>query len=60
VASAGKQPHNLTTCKTAHVCSDAQARGRVADVESAVNIVGVKVGVTLMAVKLIIYKQLFE
>ena len=32
------QPANgcSTTCKTAHVCSDAQACGRVADVDSQI------------------------
>jgi hypothetical protein len=32
----------------------------MAEIAIAVNIVGVKVGVTLMALKLVTYKQLFE
>ena len=50
----------VTICQTSHVCSDAQAYGRMAEIAIAVNIVGVKVGVTLMALKLVTYKQLFE
>jgi 3-deoxy-D-arabino-heptulosonate 7-phosphate (DAHP) synthase class II len=58
VASAGKQLHNRMQNK--HVCIDAQAHGRVAKMKYVVNIVGVKVGVNLMPIKLINYNQKLE
>ena len=36
---------HVTACKTAHVCNDAQAGGRMVQMMCVVNIVGVKVGV---------------
>jgi hypothetical protein len=47
----------VTACQTKHVCSDAQACGRVAQIAVIVNIVGVKVGVNLTLKRLINYNQ---
>jgi hypothetical protein len=56
------QPANscVTACQSKHVCSDAQAGGRVAEIAGMVNIVGVKVGVNLIPIKLIHYNQQLE
>ncbi|MDB9834007.1 hypothetical protein OAC59_09645, partial [Planktomarina temperata] len=50
----------VTACQNKHVCIDAQACGRVAKMKYVVNIVGVKVGVNLMPIKLINYNQKLE
>ena len=56
------QPANscVTACQSKHVCSDAQACGRVTKIAGMVNIVGVKVGVNLIPIKLIHYNQQLE
>ena len=56
------QPANscVTACQNKHVCSAAQACGRVAKMKCIVNIVGVKVGVNLIPIKLIHYNQQLE
>jgi len=51
---------SVTTCQITHVCNDAQACGRVANIVCMVNIVGVKVGVNLIPIKLINYNQQLE
>jgi len=38
---------HVTACQTKHVCSDAQACGRVAEIAGMVNIVGASVGAYL-------------
>ena len=35
---------HVTACKTTHVCNDAQACGRVAEIAGMVNIVGASLG----------------
>ncbi|MDA9047330.1 hypothetical protein N9H68_05850, partial [Planktomarina temperata] len=47
----------VTACQSKHICSDAQACGRVAKVTGTVNIVGVKVGVNLVPIKFINFNQ---
>ena len=47
----------ITACQIKHVCNDAQACGRVVEIAGMVNIVGVKVGVNLIPIKLINYNQ---
>jgi hypothetical protein len=50
----------VTACQSKHVCSDAQAGGLLAEMKYVVNIVGVKVGVNLMPIKLINYNHKLE
>ena len=50
----------VTTFQNKHVCSDAQACERVTKIAGMVNIVGVKVGVNLIPIKLIHYNQQLE